>query len=74
MKLGIMSGVYRRHSVREAARRVKAAGFRGVQLDLDFADLEPGGEAPGRVREAFGEEGLTIAGLSGYTNWYALIW
>lgn len=73
VRLGIRTVVYRDHPMAEAARRVRAAGFRDVHLGLRFADAKFDMAAPDwsyaqRARDAFGQAGVNIAGLDGYVN------
>src|SRR5436190_2351955 len=78
MKLGIMSGVFARHPVEEAARRLREGGFTCAQLSLRFAempfeqygsavDLSPvTPETLRRIRRAFEDQGVEILSQGAY--------
>jgi len=73
IRLAIRTVAYQGYPMAEAARRIRQAGFEGVQLGLRFADARLDLAAPDwgfarRARETFGEAGLRVAGLDGYTN------
>jgi len=78
MKLGIMSGVFSRYPVEEAARKLREGGFTCTQLSLrfegmpferygsalDLTDCTP--EVLRRVRRAFDAEGVEILSQGAY--------
>jgi sugar phosphate isomerase/epimerase len=78
MKLGIMSGVFARHPVEEAARRLRAGGFTCTQLSLRFEGMpfeqygsavDLSGVTPAvlrRVRAAFEDQGVEILSQGAY--------
>jgi len=78
MRLGIMSGVFRRYPVEEAAQRLRAGGFDCTQLTpefdgmpycrygsaVDLAGLTP--EVRRRIRDAFAAAGVEILSQGAY--------
>jgi sugar phosphate isomerase/epimerase len=73
LKLGIMSSVYADLPVEEAARQIRADGFRGVVTDYSFADvrfdpLEPDWCAARKIVTTLERAGVEIVGLFGYYN------
>jgi sugar phosphate isomerase/epimerase len=73
LKLGIMSGVYADLPLDEAARQIKADGFRCVVTDYTFADvrfnpLEPDWDAVGKIVSTLERHGIEIVGMFGYYN------
>lgn len=69
--LGIRTYVYQAHSLAEAARKIREAGFETVQIGLRFADgrfdmLQPDWDYARRARDTFGRAGLHVAGVDGY--------
>ena len=73
IKLAIFARLYSAFPLEEAARRIKADGFRGVMLDFDFADvhfdpLAPDWEAAKKITGCFARHGIAIAGLTSYYN------
>lgn len=73
IRLGIFAHVYRQFPLEEATARIKAAGFRSVITDFNFADVrfdlaQPDWEAVKKVRASLDRQGLAVAGLYGYYN------
>ena len=73
LRLGIMSDVYSRFPLEEAARRLKADGFGSVVLVPTFADVrfdwqKPDWAAATKIVQALGKEGIRICSLFGYYN------
>ena len=73
VRMGISAGIYRAHPMAEAARLIRAAGFPGAQVGMRFADARLDLEAPDwsyarRVRDVFGEAGVRVVAVDGYTN------
>lgn len=73
IRLGIDARVYAQFPVAEAARRVKADGFRSVLWTNQFADvkfnpLEPDWSVAEKIVGAFEKEDVKIAALFGYYN------
>jgi sugar phosphate isomerase/epimerase len=78
MKLGIMSGVFGKYRVEDAARRIRVSGFTCTQLSLSFegmpferygkavdlSGLHPG--LRGRIRQAFLDQGVEILSQGAY--------
>jgi len=73
IQVGIFSGYYP-YALEESARRIRAAGFNTVQLDLAFKDMSldtPQAITAGackRIRDTFRAHNLPISCISGYTN------
>src|SRR5256885_1493282 len=73
-----MSGIFRRHSVEEAARRLREGGFTCTQLTPEFAEMpfcrygsavDLSGLTPavrGRIRRAFEDQGVEILSQGAY--------
>jgi sugar phosphate isomerase/epimerase len=73
LKLAIFTGVYARLPLEEAARRIKADGFRGVVLESNFADVRfdpfaPDWDTAKKITDGLARQGLKIVGLFGYYN------
>jgi len=80
IRLGIMSGVFRRYAVEEAARRIRAGGFDCTQLTPEFAGMpfcrygnavDLGGltaAARRRIREAFADAGVEVLSQGAYMD------
>ena len=73
VRLGITSYVYGKLPLEEAARRIKADGFRSVLTNYQFADarfdpLQPDWPVADKIVAAFQKEGITIAAIHGYYN------
>ncbi len=78
MKLGIMSGVFRRHPVEEAAHRLRAAGFSCTQLTPEFEGMSYcrygsamdltglTGDVRRRIRDAFADAGVEVLSQGAY--------
>src|SRR5437870_8661442 len=78
MRLGIMSSVFRKYPVEEAARRIREGGFDCTQLTPDFAgmpfarygaasdlsEFTPALRA--RIRQAFAEAGVEVLSQGAY--------
>jgi sugar phosphate isomerase/epimerase len=72
-RIGIMSDVYARFPVEEAARRMKADGFRSAVLQPAFSDVrfdwrKPDWEAAKKMVGALEKEGIRIAAQFAYYN------
>lgn len=73
VRLGVSTGIYQAHPMAEAARLIRAAGFVGAQVGMRFADARLDLAAPDwsyarRVRDVFGEAGVRVVAVDGYTN------
>ena len=73
LTLAIMSNVYSRLPLEEAARRIKQDGFGGVVTDHVFADVRfdptaPDWDAAKKIADCFDRNGIKIVGLYGYYN------
>jgi len=73
VKLAIFTGLYSRLPLEEAARRIKADGFRAVVLEYAFADvrfnpMSPDWEVAKKITDCFDRVGIKIVGLFGYYN------
>lgn len=73
LRLGIMSSVYADLPVDEAARQIKADGFRNVVSDFSFADvhfnpLEPDWAAARKIVSTLERADIEIVSLFGYYN------
>jgi sugar phosphate isomerase/epimerase len=78
MRLGIMSGVFRKYPVEEAARRIRAGGFDCTQLNPDFEGMpysrygsasDLTGFTPAlraRIRKAFEDAGVEVLSQGAY--------
>lgn len=72
-RLDVTANVYSKLPVGEAARRIKADGFRSVLAYYHFADvsfdpLKPDWQAADKIRAAMEKEGIAVAALPGYYN------
>jgi sugar phosphate isomerase/epimerase len=72
LSVGIFNGYYP-YTLEESIKRIKAAGFTSVQLDLCFKDMDLAYTALTKekchiIRDAFREANLPIVAISGYTN------
>ena len=73
LKLAVFTGVYAGLPLEEAARRIKADGFRGVVLEHAFADVRfdpfsPDWEAAEKITRRFDRSEIQVVGLYGYYN------
>ena len=73
LKLAIFTGVYAGVPLEEAARRIRADGFRAVALEGVFADvrfdpLAPDWSAADRITRCLDRNGIKVVGLYGYYN------
>jgi sugar phosphate isomerase/epimerase len=73
LKLAVFTGVYAKLPLEEAARRIRADGFRGVINEATFADVRfdpwaPDWAAARKITDALQANGLKIVGLYGYYN------
>jgi sugar phosphate isomerase/epimerase len=73
LKLAIMSNVYSRLPLEEAARRIRQDGFSGVVTDHMFADVRfdpmaPDWDAAKKITDCLDRNGIKIVGLYGYYN------
>jgi sugar phosphate isomerase/epimerase len=73
IRLGVDAGVYASLPIEEAARRIKADGFRSVLCSYHFADvyfdpLKPDWKAAEKIAACFEKHGITIAAVFGYVN------
>lgn len=73
IRLGIDANVYSKFPVEEAARRIRADGFRSVLCAYRFADvrfdpLAPDWKAVEKILASFERHEITIAAVFGYVN------
>lgn len=72
IQVGIFSG-YFPYGLEESAKKIRAAGFNTVQLDLHFKDMDLSAgkitkDKCVKIRETFRDHDLPISCISGYTN------
>jgi len=73
VRLGITTQVYAKLPLEEAARRIKADGFRCVLLSFRFADvqfdpLKPDWAAAKKITDALAKQDIAITTMYGYYN------
>ena len=72
-RLGIAASVYGKLPLEEAARRIKADGFRSVLTNFAFADvkfdpLQPDWATAEKIAGTLEKQGIAIAAIHGYYN------
>lgn len=73
MRIGVMTSVFKRPTIEDVAKAIRAAGLTAIQLSLESAGLE---DLPAtldeptcaRIRAAFDRQGVAISAVSGTFN------